>query len=97
MQRQGIQRKLLLTFVPMILVIILVLSFILLQDFSRTILTAVNTNGQTIAERTANGVKSNPGDNIYLDDLFRRGGEDQQFPGRAGFAVPVQCPLLLPS
>lgn len=69
-QKQGIQRKLLLTFVPMIIVIILVLSFILLQDFSRTIITAVNTNGQTIAEKIANGVKSNPGDTIYLDDLF---------------------------
>ena len=46
------------------------LSFILLQDFSRTIVTAVNANGQTIAEKIANGVKSNPGDNIYLDDLF---------------------------
>jgi adenylate cyclase len=68
--KQGIQRKLLLTFVPMILVIILVLSFILLQDFSRTIITAVNANGQTIAEKIANGVKSNPGDNIYLEDLF---------------------------
>ena len=70
LQRQGIQRRLLRTFVPMILVVILVLSFFLLQDFSRTIITAVNTNGQTIAEKIANGVKSNPGDNIYLDDLF---------------------------
>jgi adenylate cyclase len=69
-QSPGIQRRLLLTFVPMILIIILILSVFLLQDFSATIIKAVNTLGQTIAEKVANGVKSNPGDRIYLEDLF---------------------------
>jgi len=66
----GIQRRLLISFIPMIVVIIFVLSFILLLDFSNTIITAVNKTAQIIVEKTANSVKSNPGDNIYLADLF---------------------------
>jgi class 3 adenylate cyclase len=71
-QRQGIQRKLILTFVPLILVIIFVLAFFLLRDFSRTILAAVNANGEGLADRTASVVKANPGDKdrISLDDYF---------------------------
>jgi class 3 adenylate cyclase len=70
--RQGIQRRLILTFVPMILVIILVLSFLLLRNFSSTILAAVNANGEGLAERTASVVKANPGDRdrISLEDYF---------------------------
>jgi adenylate cyclase len=72
MAKAGIQRKLLLTFIPLIIVIILVLSFILLRDFSRTILAAVYANGEGLAERTASVVKANPGDKdrISLDDYF---------------------------
>ena len=72
MQRQGIQRKLMLTFVPLILVIILVLAFLLLRDFSNTILTSVKANGEGLAERTASVVKANPSDKdrISLDDYF---------------------------
>ena len=71
-QRQGIQRKLILTFVPLILVIIIVLAFLLLRDFSRTILAAVNANGEGLADRTASVVKANPSDKdrISLDDYF---------------------------
>ena len=71
-QKQGIQRKLILTFVPLILIIILVLAFLLLRDFSRTILAAVNANGEGLAERTASVVKANPTDKdrINLDDYF---------------------------
>lgn len=72
MQRQGIQRKLILTFVPLILVIIFVLAFFLLRDFSRTILAAVYANGEGLADRTGSVVKANPGDKdrISLDDYF---------------------------
>jgi adenylate cyclase len=92
-QRQGIQRKLLLTFVPLILVIILVLAFFLLRDFSRTILAAVNQNGQSLAERVANGVKANPGDSIYLnDDLF--GGEAKKNSTAAAQASPYRFNTL---
>jgi adenylate cyclase len=71
-QRQGIQRKLILTFVPLILVIISVLAVLLLRDFSRTILAAVNANGEGLADRTASVVKANPTDKdrISLDDYF---------------------------
>ena len=71
-QKQGIQRKLLLTFVPLILVIISVLAILLLRDFSKTILAAVNANGEGLADRTASVVKANPTDRdrISLDDYF---------------------------
>ena len=71
-QRQGIQRKLLVTFVPLIVVIIFVMAFFLLRDFSSTILAAVNANGAGLADRTASVVKANPGDKdrISLDDYF---------------------------
>ena len=71
-QRQGIQRKLLMTFVPLIIVIIFVMAFFLLRDFSSTILAAVEANGAGLADRTASVVKANPGDSgrISLDDYF---------------------------
>ena len=70
--RQGIQRRLILTFVPLILVIIVVLSFFLLRDFSRTILAAVIANGEGLTDRTASVAKANPSssDRIALDDYF---------------------------
>ena len=92
-QRQGIQRKLILTFVPLILIIILVLAFFLLRDFSNTIIAAVNANGQSLAERVANGVKSSPGDSIYLqDDLF--GGEAKKNATAAAQASPYRFKTL---
>ncbi len=71
-QRQGIQRKLILTFVPLILVIIIVLAFLLLRDFSQTLLASVNANGEGLADRTASVAKANPSDKdrISLDDYF---------------------------
>jgi class 3 adenylate cyclase len=71
-KHQGIQRKLIVTFVPLILVIIFVLTFLLLRDFSRTILAAVYANGEGLADRTASVVKANPGDKdrISLEDYF---------------------------
>jgi class 3 adenylate cyclase len=69
-QRQGIQRKLLATFVPIILVIIVVLAFFLLRDFKQTLLAAVNANGQGLAERTASLVRANPADDIGLEDYL---------------------------
>jgi len=71
-QRQGIQRKLLLTFVPLIIIIIFIMAFFMLRDFRGTILAAVRANGLGIADRTASVVKANPGDKdrISLDDYF---------------------------
>jgi len=68
--RQGIQRRLILTFVPLILTVIVVLSFFLLRDFSSTILAAVRATGESVTDRTANQVKANPTDRIALDDYF---------------------------
>jgi adenylate cyclase len=80
MSRQGIQRRLLVTFISLIVVIILVLSLTLLQDFRRTIIAAVNANGQGLAERTASVVKANPGDKdrISLDDYFEAEAKKNQ-------------------
>jgi adenylate cyclase len=71
--RQGIQRRLILTFVPIILVIIVVLSLLLLKNFSDTISAAVSANGQGLAERTASVAKSNTGqgkERIALQEYF---------------------------
>ena len=74
LQRQGIQSKLLLTFVPLIIVIIFVLAFFLLRDFSSTILAAVNANGEGLADRTASVVKANPTDQHLPGRLLQRRG-----------------------
>lgn len=76
LQRQGIQRKQVLTFVPMILVIIAVMAFFLLRDFSSTILAAVKANAFGLAQRTATVASSNVTDQIALDDYFI--GEQKQ-------------------
>jgi adenylate cyclase len=68
--RPGIQKKLVLSFVPLILVIIVVLSFILMKDFSNTILSSVIDNGKLLAERTATVIKSNPADKIAAEDYL---------------------------
>jgi len=82
LQRQGIQRKMLLTFVPLIIVIIFILAFSLLRNFSSTILSAVYANGEGLADRTASVVKANPTDRISLDDYF--GAEAKKNSGAVG-------------
>ena len=69
-QSQGIQKRLILSFVPLILVIIVVLAFILMNDFSRTILASAIAGGETLAERAASVVKANVGDRIAVDDYL---------------------------
>jgi class 3 adenylate cyclase len=69
-QNPGIQRRLLITFVPIILVIIFVLCLVLLLDFTNTVLTQVKQKAQVIAEKTATSVSTNAGDTIYLKELF---------------------------
>jgi adenylate cyclase len=66
----GIQRTLIFSFVPLILVIILVLSFVLMRDFSGTILASVIQDGKILAERTTSVIKANPGDMISVDDYL---------------------------
>ena len=66
----GIQRKLIFSFVPLILVIILLMSFVLMKDFSGTVLASVIQNGRSLAERTASVIKANTGDTISTDDYL---------------------------
>jgi adenylate cyclase len=68
---QGIQKRLVFSFTALILVVILVLSLVLMRNFSRTLLGALIENGNGLAERTANVIRSNFGDDIALDDYFR--------------------------
>jgi len=68
--RQGIQRRLILTFVPLILAVIVVLCFVLLSNFKGTIQSAVFANAQSVTESAATEVKANPTDRIALDDYF---------------------------
>ena len=92
LQRQGIQSKQVLTFVPMILVIIAVMAFFLLRDFSGTIKAAVDANGAGLADRTASVVKANPGDQIALDDYF--GAEAKKNQATAGEASAFRYKTL---
>lgn len=71
MLAQGIQKRLVLSFTALVAVILAVLSFVLLGNFSRTILSAVIDNGQTLVERTASVIRANFGDDIAVDDYFR--------------------------
>ena len=66
----GIQRTLIFSFVPLIFVIILVLSLVLLRDFSETILASVIHEGKTLAERTTSVIEANPSDMISADDYL---------------------------
>jgi class 3 adenylate cyclase len=69
-EQQGIQRRLVLAFVPLILVIIVVLALILMSDFSRTILASAIASGEALAERTASVAKANVGDRIAVEDYL---------------------------
>jgi class 3 adenylate cyclase len=66
----GIQRSLIVSFVPLMLVTIAVLSFVLMRDFSGTILASVIQEGRTLAERTTSVIKANPSDMIAADDYL---------------------------
>jgi len=81
----GIQKRLVFSFVPLILCIILVLSFILMKNFADTILGSVIDNGKLLAERTATVIKANPADKIAAEDyLFieSKKNESASFPFR---------------
>jgi class 3 adenylate cyclase len=68
---QGIQKRLVVSFTALILLVIVVLSLVLMRNFSRTLLTAVIENGKELADSTANVIRANFGDDIALDDYFR--------------------------
>lgn len=68
--KSSIQKKLIVFFVPLILVIIVVLSLILMRNFGDTITRSVIDNGQLLADRTANVIKANPADRIAAEDYL---------------------------
>jgi len=79
----GIQRRLVLSFIAIILVIIVVLCSALLNDFSRTIKDAVVQNGMALADRTASIIKANIADDIVIDeymDIESKKNELTKFP-----------------
>ncbi len=67
---QGIQQRLTLAFTGLILLVVLVLSTSLLNDFGNTLLRAIMDNGVALADRTASIVKSNISDRIALEDYL---------------------------
>ena len=66
----GIQQRLALTYIPLILLIIAVLSWVLMRDYSRTLLATVIDGGLSLAERTAGTVKANADDLIAVEDVL---------------------------
>ncbi len=66
----GIQQRLALTYIPLILVVIVVLSWVLMRDYSRTLLEAVIDGGLSLAVRTAGTVKANADDLIAVEDVL---------------------------
>jgi hypothetical protein len=68
--RASIQKKLILSFMTLMLVVILVLATVLMTGFSRTILKAVIDNGISLTDRTASVIKANLGDDIAIADYF---------------------------
>lgn len=66
----GIQQRLALTYIPLILAIIAVLSWVLMRDYSRTLLASVIDGGMSLAERTAGTVKANADDLIAVEDVL---------------------------
>lgn len=70
----GIQRRLFISFLSLIVVVIVAICAILLSDFSRTLHTSIIATGESIVDRTASMAKSNPGegkDHISRDDYLR--------------------------
>jgi len=68
--KASIHKKLILSFMGLILAVIVVLSTVLMQGFSRTILKAVIDNGSSLTDRAASVIKANLGDNIAIADYF---------------------------
>ena len=66
----GIQQRLALTYIPLILLAIAVLSWVLMRDYSRTLLATVIDGGLSLAERTAGTVKANADDLIAVEDVL---------------------------
>lgn len=70
----GIQRRLFLSFLSLIVAVIVVICALLLRDFSRTLASSIAASGESIVDRAASMAKSNPGDgkdHISREDYLR--------------------------
>lgn len=70
LKNRGIQRKLTLSFVGIIFAVIAILSAVMLEDFSRTLMRALTDNGKALADRTASIIKASVGDSIAIEDYL---------------------------
>ena len=66
----GIQKRLVVSFIAIIFIVIAVLGYVLLRDFSNTIMAAVQQSGLNLTEQTANVIKSSAGDSIASVDFM---------------------------
>jgi adenylate cyclase len=85
----GIQKRLALTFLPLILAIIVVPAIVLLRDFRRATLAAAITAGETLAEQAALAVGGSYRDAAAIDEYFAL-----QARRNIGGAMPFQAMLF---
>ena len=70
LRRPGIQKRLALTFLPLILAIVVVPAIVILRDFRRTTLATAITAGQTLAEQAALAAAGTYRDAAAIDEYF---------------------------
>ncbi len=81
--RGGIQRKLILSFMGLILAVIVVLTAVLMGGFRSTILQTIIDKGSSLTDRAASVIKAGLGDDIAIADYFAiesRKNSDTAFP-----------------
>ena len=84
--RMGIQKKLVLSFIAIVLILISALSYILLSEYRRSILSTIIYNGTVLAERSASVIRTNLGDEIAIEEYFiieSRKNLESSFPFRS--------------
>jgi adenylate cyclase len=83
LRRKGIQRRMGLAILPFVLAIIVVPSLVVMRDFCRTALASAISDGEALAERTANVVRANAAAIDPLADYLvmeARRNRDSAFP-----------------
>ena len=68
--RGGIRRKLIVSFMGLILAVIIVLAAVLMTSFSGTILQTIIDKGSSLTDRAASVIKASLGDEIAITDYF---------------------------
>jgi class 3 adenylate cyclase len=89
LRRPGIRKRLVLTFLPFMLAIIVVPAAVLLRDFRRTTLSAAIASGETLAEQAALAVGGSFRDADTINEYFAL-----QARKNAGSAAPFKAMLF---